>query len=201
MDTDVSAERALTTLRADELLRRRLEQGDEAAYEELWHRFGPGLRRYATARLDGDDELAEDVAVQSLAAAVRNIRSFDPRRSTLAPWLYGIARRVLVAELRRQRRRTVVPKSAEVNIEATRDVAASGDLASDLAARIEAQREVTLLARHLSDAEMEMLILHFVEEFSMKEIAHIVGRSERAVYSLLHRAKEKARERLAQDAA
>ena len=201
MDTDVSAERALTTLRADELLRRRLEQGDEAAYEELWHRFGPGLRRYATARLDGDDELAEDVAVQSLAAAVRNIRSFDPRRSTLAPWLYGIARRVLVAELRRQRRRTVVPKSAEVNIEATRDVAASGDLASDLAARLEAQREVALLARHLSDAEMEMLILHFVEEFSMKEIAHIVGRSERAVYSLLHRAKEKARERLAQDAA
>jgi RNA polymerase sigma-70 factor (ECF subfamily) len=201
MDIDVPTEQALSIVRAEESLRRRLEQGDAAAYEELWHRFGPGLRRYATARLGGDEELAEDIAVQSLAAAIRSIGSYNPRRSTLTPWLYGIARRVLVAELRRQRRRTVVPKSAEVDIETARDVAADGDLASDLAAQLEAQRKVTLLARHLSDAEMEVLILHFVEEFSMKEIAHIVGRSERAVYSLLHRAKEKARERLAQDVA
>jgi RNA polymerase sigma factor (sigma-70 family) len=200
MDTEVSAEPGLRASQADERLRRRLEEGDEAAYEELWRRFAPGVRRYATARLGGDEELAEDIAVQTLSAAVGSVRSFNHRRSSFPLWLYGIARRVVIAELRMQRRSAQVPKSAEVDIEATRGIAADGDLASDLSAQLEARRKVTLLAGHLSDAEMEMLVLHFVEEFSVKEIAHLVRRSERAVYSLLHRAKVKARERLAHDA-
>jgi len=202
MDRDSSVAPGPVVLAAeDERLWRRLVQGDEAAYGELWRRFGPGLRRYAAARLDGDAELAEDIAVQTLAAAVSSVGRFRPRRPALAPWLYGVARRVLIAELRRQRRRAQVPRAAEVAMETARDLAGAGDLASDLAARLEAQRRVALLSRHLSEAEMEVLVLHFAEDLSMKEIAHIVGRSERAAYSLLHRAKEKARERLAQDGA
>jgi RNA polymerase sigma-70 factor, ECF subfamily len=199
MDTEVLTEQTLTRQRAEDSLCRRLAQGDTAAYEELWGRFAPGLLRFGTARLGGDKELAEDIALQTLAAAVRSLASFNPHRATLAQWLYGIIRRILIAELRKQRRRAEVPKSAEVNLEKVCSVAADGDLASDLAARLEAQRKALLLARHLSEAEMEILLLHYVEEFSLKEIAPIVGRSERAVYSLLHRAKVKARERLAQD--
>jgi len=201
MNTEIPAERGLTTPDVDVRLCGLLVQGDEAACEELWRRFGPGLRRYANARLGGDEELAEDIAVQSLAACVGSARSFNPRRSSLASWIYGVARRVLIAELRRQRRRTAVPRSAEIALDETHGIAAAGDLAAELAARLEARRKVTVLAGHLADAEMEALILHFVEEFSMREIARITGRSERAVYSLLHRAKEKARERLAHDAA
>ncbi|UCC67039.1 MAG: sigma-70 region 4 domain-containing protein, partial [Armatimonadota bacterium] len=48
----------------------------------------------------------------------------------------------------------------------------------------------------LSDAEMEVLVLHCIEGFSTGEIAGVVGRSPRAVNSLLHRARKKARERL-----
>jgi DNA-directed RNA polymerase specialized sigma24 family protein len=42
-----------------------------------------------------------------------------------------------------------------------------------------------------------VLVLSSIEELSVKEIGRVVGRSERAVHSLLHRAKAKARERLA----
>ncbi len=52
----------------------------------------------------------------------------------------------------------------------------------------------------LSEAEMEALTLHYAHDFSEREISRIVGRSERAVHSLLHRAKQKARERLVRDA-
>ncbi len=37
-------------------------------------------------------------------------------------------------------------------------------------------------------------MLHTAVELSAGEIAHVVGRSERAVESLLHRAKQKARQ-------
>ncbi len=181
---------------ADAELRSRVERGDEEAYADLWRRFGPAIRRFAMARLGSDSELAEEVMVQSLAAAVRSVRSFDPHRSSLSTWIYGIARRVIQGELRAQQRRKSVPASMQVTAEAGLDVPAEGDLATDAASRLEARRKVALLVDELSDAEMEVLVLHFVEEFSLKEIARIVGRSPRAVHSLLHRAKQKARERL-----
>jgi RNA polymerase sigma-70 factor (ECF subfamily) len=183
----------------DASLLRRLREGEEAAFGEFWERFGPQLIGYAASRLGGDEGLAEDVTVQSLAAAVRSIQTFDPRRSSLSAWVYGVARRVIQGEMRRQRRRSSIPASAEVPLEAEPDLLGASDPGPDLASRLEAQRKVRALAAALSQAEMEVLVLHFVDEFSVKEIAHITGRSWRAVDSLLYRAKEKARERLAHD--
>jgi RNA polymerase sigma-70 factor (ECF subfamily) len=200
MDRGAARERVLTTGKAEEeSLARRLREGDEAAFGELWDRFGPRLVAYAATRLGGDRELADDVTAQSLAAAVKSFGRFSPERGSLSTWIYGVARRVIQGELRKQRRRRSVPASAEVSLEANADLVVGVDLESDLSSRVEAQRKVQILASALSSAEMEVLALHFVDEFSVKEIAQIVGRSWRAVDSLLYRAKEKARERLAAD--
>lgn len=72
------------------------------------------------------------------------------------------------------------------------------DLAADVALRLDAQQQVRLLAGALTELEMEVLVLRCADELSAKEIGQIVGKSERAVHSLLHRAKQKARERLVQ---
>jgi len=187
----------LTEAPEDAALVRRLRDGDEAGCEEFWQRFGARLVAFAAARL-GDEDWAEDVMAQSLAAAVSSIRSFDPRRSGLSAWVYGVARRVIQGELRKQRRRRSVPASAQVPLEANSDLVSSAG-ADELSSRMEAARRVRLLASTLSPAEMEVLVLHFVDEFSVREIARIIGRSWRATDSLLYRAKEKARERLARD--
>jgi len=184
-------------LRSDDLIQR-LVEGEATGLDELWDRFGARLLGYAAARLGGDEELAEDVMVQSLAAAVKCAHRFDPRKSSFAAWIYGITRRLVQAEVRRQRRRKSVPPSAQVPLEVIPDALAGVDH-SDLASRIDARRQVQVLASALLQAEMEVLVLHFVDEFSVKEIAQITGRSFRSADSLLYRAKEKARERLKQD--
>jgi RNA polymerase sigma-70 factor (ECF subfamily) len=200
MDSEAATEQVIRSEAPEEAaLLRRLRAGDEAAFSELWERFGPRLVGYAASRLGGDEGLAEDATAQSLAAAVGSIRSFDPRRSSLSAWVYGVARRVIHGELRKQRRRGSVPVSAEVPLNEEADLLAAADPAPDLASRLEAQRKVLALAATLSQTEMEVLVLHFVDEFSVKEIAQITGRSWRAADSLLYRAKEKARERLMQD--
>ncbi|MHC4480945.1 MAG: sigma factor-like helix-turn-helix DNA-binding protein [Planctomycetota bacterium] len=56
------------------------------------------------------------------------------------------------------------------------------------------------LREALSPSELEVLLLFSVERLSESEIAQVVRRSERAVHSLLQRAREKAREALATDA-
>ena len=176
-----------------------LREGAPEASSELCRRFGPTLHRFAAARLGWEAELAEDIAIQALADGVRNIRRFNPRKATLAAWLYGIARRKIVGERRMRGRLKSAPASAQVPLEDAADVPTEGDVAERLPGRVDAQRQVAEVAAVLSDIEFEVLGLNCIDQLSAREIGQIVGRSERAIHSLLHRARAKARERLMRD--
>lgn len=180
-------------------LLRGLRDASPQAVEELCERFGPRLDRFAQAWLVGDGPAAEDVTVLVLLDAVRNISRFDPRRSSFSAWLFGIARRKVQDELRRRGRRTSIPSSSQVRIDAVGETPATEDMAELLSSRVDAQRQVEALARVLSSLEYEVLVLSAADELPAAEIGRIVGRSERAIHSILHRARKKARERLVDD--
>jgi len=175
---------------------RRLREADPGAYEELCDRFGAALHGFAAQRLAGDRESAEEVMMQTLTDAVRNIGRYDPRRSSLSTWVYGIARRKIQGERRRLLRRKSIPASVRMSMEAAGEMGSGEDIAEKVAGQLDAQRRVEELGRVLSDGEMEVLLLHFADGFSVKEIGWIVGRSVKAADSLLHRAVRKAREGL-----
>jgi RNA polymerase sigma-70 factor (ECF subfamily) len=176
-----------------------LREGAPEAASELCGRFGPKLLAFAAARFPADKAVAEDIAVASLAYAAHNVRQFNPRRSTLLAWIYGIARRQIREEIRRRTRLKSVPSSAQTPLEEVAGVADGTDVAASVARRLDAQRLLVQLARELSEIELEVLLLDSVHELSVREIGQVVGRSERAIHSLLHRARTKARERLTQD--
>jgi RNA polymerase sigma-70 factor (ECF subfamily) len=195
-EADVQTTEALGDREDSDRLVRGLHSADPAAHAQLCAQFGRRIHKFATRRLRGDAELAEDIMVATLADAVRNIRRFNARKAVFSAWLFGIARRHVTAELRRQSRRKSVPASAQVPINGVAEQAGGQDVAADVTARMEAKRQVAKLRDHLSDIEMEVLVLHCVDQLSLREIAQIVRRSERGIKSLLHRAREKARERL-----
>jgi len=184
---------------ADAALVLGLRQRRPEASAQLYDRFAPSLHRFALTRLGGDIGVAEDLVVETLADACRSITTFKPRRSSLSAWLFGIARRRVQMEIRRQRRRKTLPAAARVPMEAALETAAEGDLAADAGSRLDAQQKVAHLRAHLSDLEMEVLVFSCVEQLSAGEIGQLIGRSERAVHSILHRARTKARERLVGD--
>ena len=187
------------TERVDRLVRG-LREADAAAQAELCDGFGPRISRYLASRLGPRADAAEDLMIQTLVEASRNISRFDPRKATFVAWIFGIARRQAQLELRRQRRRRSVPTSVQTSLDSVAEQSAPGDLAEATASRIEAKRQVSKLVGYLSGAEMEVLVLRCLHQLSVKEIGQVLGRSERAIDSLLHRAKRKARERLADDA-
>jgi len=181
---------------AETSLVRGLREGAAEAHAALYERFAAGLHRYAVTRLHGDAQTAEDLVVDALAAAARDIRRFNPKRASFSAWVYGIARRRVLLELRLQARQKSVPRSMQVPLT---EAPGGADAAARAAERLEARRQVEALFGALSEAEMEVLILASVRELSVREIARIVDRSEPAVHSLLHRARQKARERLERD--
>jgi len=195
-DSELTAPGVVCAGMSEDALVRGLREGAPEASSELCRRFGPKLHRFAAARLGWDAELAEDIAIQALADGVRNIRRFNPRKATLATWLYGIARRKIVGERRMRGRLKSAPSSAQVPLEDAVEVLTEGDVAERLPGRVDAQRQVVEVAAVLSDIEFEVLALNCIDELSAREIGQVVGRSERAIHSLLHRARSKARERL-----
>jgi RNA polymerase sigma factor (sigma-70 family) len=157
-------------LAAEEALVQALRERHAEACTELCRRFGPRLHRFATARLAGDAELAEDLVVQAMADAVRNIRQFNPKKSTLSAWLYGIVRRQVSGERRRARRQNSVPASAHIPLEGAEDTRSEEDVSAEVASRLDAQRRVAEVADILSDVEFEVLVLNSVDELSAREI-------------------------------
>jgi RNA polymerase sigma-70 factor (ECF subfamily) len=176
-----------------------LREHSPDAYGRLYDHFAPGIRRLVAAWVAGDVQLAEDMVIDTLVGVARDIGRFNPRRSMLAAWVYGIARRRIWAELRRRKRMKSVPASAQVSLEALGEVAEQHDLVTETSARVDAQRRIAEIAKCLSETEMEVLVLSCVDELSAREVGQVVRRSEGAVRVILHRARKKAREGMVRD--
>jgi RNA polymerase sigma-70 factor (ECF subfamily) len=173
-----------------------LRRAEPAAAAELYDRFAWRVHRFVVRRLDGDAETAEEITVQTLVEAARGIGRYDARRASFTAWLLGIASRQVIAEVRRRRRRRSVPAGALVPLNSVAEAAVGADPSDGLAARVEAQRQVADLQAHLSEVEMEVLLLEGAYDLTAREIAQVLGKSEQAINSLLRRARAKARERL-----
>ena len=197
-EVEAAAARDRPTRETDAGLVRGLCEQRAEAHAQLYDRYAVGVHRFAVTRL-GDAQAAEDVVVEAMLEVARDIRRFNPVKGSFAAWVLGIARRRVQMEIRRQKRRKAVPAAVQVSMDAVAEVSDGDDLASSTAARLDAERTVADLRGLLPEMEMEVLVLSCVEELSAGEIGQVIGRSERAVHSILHRAKKKARERLVGD--
>lgn len=81
----------------------RFQAGDASAMSEIYHRYGGAVTTVAHSALWSDD-LVSDAVQQTFVKAWNARADFDASRP-LAPWLYAIARRVVIDIVRRERRR------------------------------------------------------------------------------------------------
>lgn len=170
----------------DSRLAARAREGDAAAFERLIESHQGPVFRMCWSMLDDRTE-AEDAAQETFVRAWQSLPRFDPRRS-FGPWLRGIAANVCLQALRRRgvhgRRQTSLeerpvdppaPEQPESSPLADRAVAA---------------------LRELDDTYRLPLVLFYLEEASVADVAAALGVSEGAVRVRLHRGREKLRELL-----
>ena len=160
----------------DERLAIRCLLGEAAAFDELIARWHPGVWRYAR-RMAGSDDAADDVAQDVLVRGLSRLD--DPAR--IRPWIFGIARRVLIDRLRA---RYATPAVADVELDAI-EIAPSED--HDLQARL---GEVELALASLPVIERDVLALFYLDELSLAEVAAVVGVPVGTVKSRLFRARQ-----------
>lgn len=176
---------------SDELLAVRCQLGEPAAYDDLVARWHEPLSRYVASVLG--HERAEDTVQDVWLRVLRAFPSLrDPSR--LRAWLFGIARRTLM-----DRHRSTYAAAVEVALDdqLTPDVADDMDL--EVESELERRDTLTRMSETLSAMpiiEREVLVLFYLRELSLAQIAEVLALPVGTVKSRLSRARRMLRERL-----
>ena len=166
-------------------LLRLLSAGNEGAFIEFYRRHQGLVYRFAL-QMSGKTEIAEEVT-QDVFMAVMGSASYDSQRGSVAAFLYGIARNMVLRALERERPYITVLDDADSEY-ASRLMAEDQDLLGDLARneRIDTLRNAVLA---LPPAYREVVVLCDLHERDYAEAASALGCAIGTVRSRLHRAR------------
>jgi RNA polymerase sigma-70 factor (ECF subfamily) len=153
---------------------------DEAALSALYARYALPLFTYVYG-LTRERELAEEVVQDTLLAAWRGGRSFGGR-STLASWLFGIARRQCRDRLRRRR----VPSTG---LDEAAELPSPEPGPEAAALRAAGAAELDHALARLPGHQREVLLLIFGAGLSGPDAAVVLGIPAGTVKSRLHAAR------------
>jgi RNA polymerase sigma-70 factor, ECF subfamily len=162
--------------------------GDAGAFRDLYSRIAPRLVAYLQ-RMCGERAMAEDL-VQQTFLKVHRARSAYVRGADPVPWMFAIARRTFLDEVRRRRRARVQVSGGEGRLP---EVAAALD-GSPVADGPRAVPDPELVKAalealsRLPAAQREALILTKMSGKSIAEAAAITGATPGAMKLRAHRA-------------
>jgi RNA polymerase sigma-70 factor (ECF subfamily) len=178
--------------RADELIAR-IARGDRDAFALLYRQHRSDVYRFA-AHVSGSSALAEDVVHDVFLAVIEDASRYQPGRSGVLPWLFGIARN----HIRRWRsRRPLLPMPGDETHDGRR-LAVETDPLADLARRRnETAVRHALLA--LPIRYREAIVLCDLHELSYDAAARALGCAVGTVRSRLHRGRAMLASRLCRD--
>jgi RNA polymerase sigma-70 factor (ECF subfamily) len=176
---------------SDATLARRVLGGDEAAFEELFDRYFPRLFRFALPRLDGHEDIAEEVVQCTLIRALEHLHTYRGEAALLT-WLCTICRHEIASwHARTGRLREVSFVAEEPDVRATLDALAALDPHGPEAAlhRRELSDFVQVTLDHLPGRYGDVLEWRYLQGLSVTEIADRLGVGYKAAESLLGRAR------------
>jgi len=175
-------QRAAPETSSDEMLIRRIAEGDQLAMRTLFGRHRVPLYRWLL-RLVGDEALAEDLLSDVFLDVWRQAAAFEAR-SSVSTWLLAIARYKALSARRRR-------PDAELDEKVASRVA---DPADDPEVALQKKTRAELL-RHslarLSPEHGEVIDLVYFHGKSVKEVAEIAGIAEATVKTRMFYARKK----------
>lgn len=151
------------------------------SFAAFYQRTFRDVYRYLSRAVLGNRALAEDLTQETFASVVVAMRHGRAQLQSM-PWLMGIARHKLIDHYRRaecEHRRLAVVWGTGLGLTTEQ----LGDLD-----REDPPRLVDLL-RKLSPEHRLVLVLRYLDDLSVKDVACSLGRSVRATESLLVRAR------------
>ncbi|MGI9463356.1 MAG: sigma-70 family RNA polymerase sigma factor [Aestuariivirgaceae bacterium] len=165
------------------LLARVANDGDKAAFTDLFAHFGPLLKGFMM-RKGANAELAEDLAQETMVTVWRKAALYAHSKGSVSTWIFTIARNLRIDTFRR----TSGVKFADLNdFEFESDNPASDH-------QVNARQENDRLRdaiRKLPDDQQQVIQLAFMDDLTQMEIADKLGQPLGTVKSRMRLAYQK----------
>ena len=162
--------------------------GEPEAWDILFRRYQLPLYVYVF-ELVHDEQTSLDLVQETFIAATRHIASLRDD-DKFGSWLFGISHQKCIQRWRQQNREST----------ALEEIAGTppefDDGPDDLLIRQEQEAEFMKLLNELPMPQRSVLLLHFMEDFLLEEIADITGAQPGTVKSRMHYAKKALRKLL-----
>lgn len=180
----VIAGTASSTLSDEELIELYLESQNVHYFNELYDRYSRKVfgKCYSILR---SEARAEDASQEIFVKVLLNLSKFSGR-SKFSSWLYSVTYNYCIDTVRKAK------KDVGVLVE---DIQRYGDKADDTiddATIMETNiKELKVVLEKIPATDKAILLMKYLEEFSIKEICEVLNKSESAVKMKIKRAKEK----------
>lgn len=171
--------------------------GTATAWDALFRRYQLPLFSYVMELVRNEQE-SLDIIQETFINAVRHIGNLHDD-AKFGSWLFGIAHQKCIQLWRKSARRQQVIDDRELEIDggdALQDEAGP----SELLLRKEQEETFYRALAKLGETHRAVILLHFLEDFSLEEIAGITEASLGTVKSRMHYAKQHLRKALNEEA-
>lgn len=160
---------------------KRLKKGDHTAFTEAYDLYAPKLYRHALYRTSSH-ETAEDIMGQTFLKAWEFVSERAVEIDNLKAFLYRICNNLIIDHYRSKARTDVaISETLERTLSSGEDIEAVTELGIEIDRMHEALEELHVDAK-------ELIVMRYIDELSMDEIADIKGKTKNALYVALHRA-------------
>ncbi len=154
--------------------------GDPQAFAQLYDAYVDRVYRFIFFRI-GNEQSAEDLTSQVFLKAWEHLGQYEVRGISFGPWLFRIARNLVIDHYRT--RKDHDPLEGEDEVNASSDLPPGMSVEGAIAAQLEADHLRSAM-EELTEDQRTVLTLKFIEGFSTAEIAEIMGKRQGAIRAL-----------------
>ncbi|MCF2503275.1 sigma-70 family RNA polymerase sigma factor [Dyadobacter sp. CY107] len=171
--------------KTDQQLWQRIREGDEQAFTIIFEKYHRTLYNYGS-KLSPNSAIVED-AVQDVFIDVWRLRNnLTDKITSVKFYLYrALRRRIHLAQDK-------FPVTEEITLLAEQETPANGGNSETLLIDVESAslrvRQIQNLLAQLPERQVEALTLRYFDDFSIEEIAGIMGVSEKSVRNFIYKA-------------
>lgn len=162
-------------------LLKRLKKGDHSSFTEAYDLLAPKLYRHAFFRVSSH-EIAEDIMGQTFLKAWESVSKNPKEIENLKAFLYRICNNLIIDYYRSKVRTNIgMTEEVERTLSSDEDIEAFTD-------GIIAKEKMHEALETLKDETRELIVMRYIDELSIEEIAAIQGKTKNSLYVALHRA-------------
>ena len=183
----------------DDTWRQKVLRGDDAAAQLLIAHALKPLYAFCLYRVGKNQHWCEEVVQETMLRGLRELASYEPARAgnNIVPWLIGLARNEIQRILHREKATVSLHLLwADIDDELRGAFARldEAELADEVLRRQETHDLVHATLAQLPDHYRESLEEKYIQGRSQREMAECRGTTEKALESLLTRARQAFRE-------